>query len=103
VIVNGLNGFLLGDDQSYWSREFKRSLVKRFPGTLSRFEIDLVEDLFLPVCSPFQDRKLKTKTLTCECGRGGKQENFCLECLIVFKKKKKVLVWCFGEFASCFL
>lgn len=52
VAIDCINAFLVGHDPAYWGREFKRSMVKRFPGTLTR---DQVEDPELDVrmwCSP---------------------------------------------------
>lgn len=60
VIVTGLNGFLLGEDQNYWSREFKRSLVKRFPGTLTRF-------IFLLFCYWFFEWWFERTEIEDEC------------------------------------
>jgi hypothetical protein len=52
VVIEGLNGFLVGEDENYWGREFKRSLVKRFPGTLSKGDIDDVACDVRLWCSP---------------------------------------------------
>ena len=52
VAIECLNGFLVSHDPSYWGRDFKRSLLKRFTGAFSRQQ---AEDVAFDVrfeCSP---------------------------------------------------
>ena len=39
VLLNGLNDLLTSQTQSYWGLDFKRSVEKRFPGTMTADEI----------------------------------------------------------------